>query len=104
MKVAGIDVVNDALQVARDQYYVGRNPWGREGHTFVLIVFFSWIVTFVLLVEMAGVCVERLNDELNLMVRGRLTDAQRNVNLSPGAAPVTSRFSSRICSVGPSQS
>ena len=81
--------------------YIGRNPVeGREGHTFVHIIFLIRIDTCELLVGMAGDCVERLNDELNLMAGGWFKDAQRNVNLSSGAAPATSRFNSRICSVG----
>jgi hypothetical protein len=85
--------------------YIGRNPAEeREGHAFVHIISLIRIVKCYLLVGMAGVCVERPNSELNLMAGGRIKDSQRNVNLSPGAAPATSRFSSRIYSGGPSQS
>jgi len=48
--------------------YIGRSPAEeREGHTFVQFIFLIRIVTRILLVGMAGVCVERLNGELNLM-------------------------------------
>src|SRR5579863_5422187 len=84
--------------------YIGRSPAeeGRDRYTFVHMIFLIRIVNRVLLVGMARVCVEWPNGELIVMSEGRRKDAQRNVNLSPGAAPVTSRLSSRICSVGQS--
>jgi hypothetical protein len=48
--------------------YIGKNPVEeREGHTFVLMIFLIRIVTCFLLIGMAGVCVERVYGELNLM-------------------------------------
>ena|SRR5487761_1663279 len=91
-----------SLVIITVETYIGRSPAedGRDGHTFVHMIFLIRIVNRVLLVRMARVCVERPNGELIVMSGGRPEDAQRNVNLSPGAAPATSRLSSRICSVG----
>ena len=82
--------------------YIGRSPAeeGRDGHTFVHMIFLIQVVNRLLLVGMARVCVEQPNGELIVISEGRGKDAQMNVNLSPGAAPATSRLSSRICSVG----
>jgi len=73
----------------------------RGRRTFILAIFFPLRAVFrLLLVGVTGVYVRHQNGELTGIPGGKgRKDTQRNVNLSPGTAPATSRPSSRICSM-----